>query len=62
MPALKALSLDTDLGGTRLSFEVNLDQSAGDTTTPKKVLERLLAIPPADQAGLTVVREATILG
>jgi radical SAM family uncharacterized protein/radical SAM-linked protein len=63
MPALKALSLETGgAGGSRLLFEVNLDQSAGDTTTPKKVLETLLAIPPAEQASLSVTREATVLG
>ena len=63
MPALKALSLESDAGGgSRLLFEVNLDQSAGDTTTPKKVLEALLAIPPAEQASLSVTREATVLG
>jgi len=63
MPALKALSVESDAGGfSRLLFEVNLDQSAGDTTTPKKVLEALLAIPPAEQARLSVTREATVLG
>ena len=61
MPALKALSVETDRDGARLAFEVNLDQSAGETSTAKKVLEKLLAIAPADQASLSVVREATIL-
>jgi radical SAM-linked protein len=62
MPALKALSLETDAAGARLLFEVNLDQSEGPTTTPKKVLEALLAIPPCAQASLSVTREATVLG
>jgi radical SAM family uncharacterized protein/radical SAM-linked protein len=61
MPAVKTLALDADRGGTRLTFEVNLDQAAGETATPKKVLEGLLAIPPAEQASLSIVREATIL-
>jgi hypothetical protein len=61
MPALKSLSVEPEPGGARLSFEVNLDPSAGETATAKKVLERLLAIPAADQAALAVVREATIL-
>ncbi len=50
MPAVKALSLDTDASGARLRFEVNLDPAAGETATAKKVLERLLAIPPEAQA------------
>jgi radical SAM family uncharacterized protein/radical SAM-linked protein len=62
MPAVKALSLETDADGARLLFEVNLDQAQGPTTTPKKVLEALLAIPPAEQASLSVTREATVLG
>ena len=62
MPAVKALSLETGAAGARLLFEVNLDQSAGETTTPKKVLEALLAIPPSEQASLSVTREATVLG
>ena len=61
MPALKALSLEADGAGARLAFEVNLDQSAGETATAKKVLEKLLSIAPADQASLSVVREATLL-
>ncbi|HEY7574281.1 MAG TPA: TIGR03936 family radical SAM-associated protein, partial [Thermoanaerobaculia bacterium] len=61
MPALKSLSVEPEPGGARLSFEVNLDPSAGETATAKKVLERLLAIPPAEQAALSVVREATLL-
>ena len=48
--------------GARLTFEVNLDQSAGETSTPKKVIEALLAIPPEAQASLSVTREATVLG
>ena len=62
MPALKALSLETRPEGARLLFEVNLDQAAGETTTPKRVLEALLAIPPTEQASLSVTREATVLG
>ncbi|HEY6147743.1 MAG TPA: TIGR03936 family radical SAM-associated protein, partial [Thermoanaerobaculia bacterium] len=62
VPALRALSLETSSDGTRLRFEVNLDQSSGETTTPKKVLERLLTIPPEAQAGMSVTREATVLG
>ena len=63
MPALKTLSLETGAdGGSRLLFEVNLDQSEGPTTTPKKVLEALLLLPPPEQASLSVTREATVLG
>jgi hypothetical protein len=62
VPALRAVSLENDPKGARLLFEVNLDQAAGETSTPKKVLEALLAIPPQDQACLSVVREATVLG
>jgi len=62
IPALRALSLEAAPTGTNLRFEVNLDQSAGETATPKKVLERLLAIPPEAQAGLSVTRETTVLG
>ena len=62
MPALRALSLESDRKGARLLFEVNLDQAAGETSTPKKVLEKLLAMPPEAQAGLSVTREATVLG
>jgi radical SAM-linked protein len=61
MPALRALSLEADASGARLRFEVNLDQSAGDTATAKKVLEGLLAIPPAEQLALSITREATVL-
>jgi radical SAM family uncharacterized protein/radical SAM-linked protein len=61
LPALRALALDADASGTRLTFEVNLDQAAGETATAKKVLEALLAIPPEAQAGMSVVREATVL-
>ena len=62
VPALRALSLESDEAGTRLTFEVNLDQSAGVTSTPKKVLEKLLAIPPEAQSTLSITREATVLG
>jgi hypothetical protein len=62
MPALRALSLEANAGGASLRFEVNLDQAAGETATAKKVLERLLAIPPAEQLALAITREATVLG
>jgi radical SAM-linked protein len=61
LPALRALSLEAHAEGARLRFEVNLDQAAGETSTPKKVLEALLAIPPEAQASLSVTREATLL-
>ena len=62
MPALRALSLEADAAGTRLRFEVNLDQAAGQTATAKKVLEGLLAIPPSEQLAMSITREATVLG
>ena len=62
VPALRAMSLESDGAATRLCFEVNMDQAAGETATAKKVLESLLAIPPAEQAAMSVVREATVLG
>lgn len=58
VPALRALSLE----GHELSFEVNLDQSAGETATAKKVLEALLGVPPDALVTLSVTREATVLG
>lgn len=61
VPALRALDLEEHGTGARLTFEVNLDQSAGETSTPKKVLEALLAIPPEAQVMLSVTREATVL-
>jgi len=61
VPALRSLTLDAELGATRLRFEVNLDQSAGPTATAKKVLETLLSIPPEAQASLSITREATVL-
>jgi len=61
-PALRAFALEADGSGARLRFEVNLDQSAGETSTPKKILETLLSIPPEGQASLSVTREATVLG
>jgi radical SAM family uncharacterized protein/radical SAM-linked protein len=61
IPALKAFSLQEDERGARLAFEVNLDQSEGETATAKKVLETLLGIPPEAQASLSVTREATVL-
>jgi radical SAM family uncharacterized protein/radical SAM-linked protein len=63
VPALRSIALEESAGrtGARLTFEVNLDQSAGETSTPKKVLQALLAIPPEAQASLSVTREATVL-
>ena len=61
LPALRAIALQADPGGASLTFEVNLDQSAGETATAKKVLESLLSIPAEEQAGLSVTREATLL-
>jgi radical SAM-linked protein len=61
VPALRAFSLEADVVGASLRFEINLDQAAGETSTPKKVLATLLAIPPEDQASLSVTREATVL-
>jgi radical SAM-linked protein len=61
LPALRAFSLEPDASGQSLFFEINLDQSAGETSTPKKVLEALLAIAPEAQASLSVTREATVL-
>jgi radical SAM family uncharacterized protein len=61
MPALRALALQADPSGASLTFEVNLDQAAGETATAKKVLESLLAIAPAEQVAMSIVREATVL-
>ena len=61
MPALRAVALQADPGGASLTFEVNLDQAAGETATAKKVLETLLSIPASEQAGLSVIREETLL-
>jgi radical SAM family uncharacterized protein/radical SAM-linked protein len=62
LPALRTLALESDDTGMRLTFEVNMDQAAGETATARKVLEALLAVPPAEQASMSVVREATVLG
>ncbi|HEY4230853.1 MAG TPA: TIGR03936 family radical SAM-associated protein, partial [Thermoanaerobaculia bacterium] len=62
MPAVRAFALEADRDGTSLRFEVNLDQSSGETSTPKKVLETLLAIPPSEQLALSITREDTVLG
>jgi radical SAM family uncharacterized protein/radical SAM-linked protein len=61
LPAVRAISLESGADSARLRFEVNLDQTAGPTTTAKKVLETLLAIAPEAQAALSVTREATVL-
>lgn len=61
VPALRMLALEGNEQESRLSFEVNLDQAEGSTSTPKRVLEALLAIPPEEQASLSVTREATVL-
>ena len=62
VPALRSFALDSEPDGAALRFEVNLDPSAGETSTAKKVLETLLAIPPEAQVSLCVTREATVLG
>jgi radical SAM family uncharacterized protein/radical SAM-linked protein len=62
LPALRTLALESDDTGMRLTFEVNMDLAAGETATARKVLEALLAVPPAEQASMSVVREATVLG
>jgi len=61
VPALRGLSVEGDARGGRLRFEINLDPAEGQTSTPKKVLEALLAIPPEAQASLRVTRDATVL-
>ncbi len=61
VPALRSLSLEAGASGARLRFEINLDQSAGEISTPKRVLEALLAISPEAQALLSMTREATVL-
>jgi len=61
VPALRSLSLEASASGARLRFEINLDQSAGEISTPKRVLETLLAISPEAQASLSMTREATVL-
>jgi radical SAM-linked protein len=61
VPALRALALEETAEGAKLTFEVNLDQSAGETATARKVLEALLEIPPEAQLALSVTREATVL-
>ena len=61
VPALRGLSVETEAEGASLCFEVNLDQTEGETSTPRKVLEALLGIPPEAQASLRVTREATVL-
>jgi radical SAM family uncharacterized protein/radical SAM-linked protein len=62
MPALRAISVEADGSGADFRFEVNLDQTAGETATAKKVLEGLLFIPPDQQLSMSIVREATVLG
>ena len=57
---LKALSLETDAGGRAASLRGEPRPAAGETSTPKKVLETLLAIPPEAQAALAVTREVTL--
>ena len=61
LPALRTIALEAAASGASLTFEVNLDQAAGETATAKKVLETLLSIPPSEQAGLSVTREETLL-
>jgi radical SAM family uncharacterized protein len=59
IPALRQLWLDAP--EATLRFEINLDASAGETSTPKKVLEALLRVPAEAQRGLSIVREETVL-
>ncbi|MFN2385006.1 MAG: TIGR03960 family B12-binding radical SAM protein [Thermoanaerobaculia bacterium] len=61
VPALRELSVETEAEGASLCFEVNLDQTEGETSTPRKVLEALLGISPEAQASLRITREATVL-
>lgn len=46
---------------SELRFEVNLDASAGETTTPRKVLQALFQLPPAGILPLSIIREETVL-
>ncbi|HET7453739.1 MAG TPA: DUF2344 domain-containing protein, partial [Thermoanaerobaculia bacterium] len=58
-PALRAFAVAED--GARLRFEVNLDAAAGDTATPRKIVEQIFALPPEAIAALPITREATLL-
>jgi len=58
-PALRSLAVDED--GQRLRFEVNLDASAGETATPRKIVERIFALSPEEITALPITREATVL-
>jgi radical SAM-linked protein len=58
-PALRSLAVDE--GGQRLCFEVNLDASAGETATPRKIVERIFALSPEEITALPITREATVL-
>jgi radical SAM family uncharacterized protein len=44
-----------------LSFEVNLDSSAGETATPRHLLETVLAIPAERIVAMPIRRDATVL-
>jgi radical SAM family uncharacterized protein len=57
--ALRQLRLDE--AAATLRFEVNLDASAGETSTPRKVLEVLLGLSPEAGRRLAIVREETVL-
>jgi radical SAM family uncharacterized protein/radical SAM-linked protein len=59
LPALRALALSQD--GATLHFEVNLDPAAGETATPKKVVEALFHLTPEQVLPLSITRESTIL-
>jgi radical SAM-linked protein len=58
-PALRSIAVDDD--GERIRFEVNLDASAGETATPRKIVERLFALTPEEIVALPITREATVL-
>jgi radical SAM family uncharacterized protein/radical SAM-linked protein len=58
-PALRSLEVDDD--GERMRFEVNLDASAGETATPRKIVERIFALSPDEIVALAIRREATVL-
>lgn len=57
--ALRNLSLNAD--EATLFFEVNLNATEGETSTPRKVMESLFALTPEEIVPLSITREATIL-
>lgn len=58
-PALRSITLDP--AGDTLRFEVNLDASAGETATPKKIVEQLFALTAEEIVSIPITREATLL-